>query len=385
MTPPHSTSDQYELSCILAPPHQSDVKAVLAISDDMIASASRDQSVGIWTRSGKTKFELKALLGGHHAYVNSLAHIPSSNDRDAEDFVASGGNSSLILLHSLKTFSPESEHCLIGHSLNVCTMSYSTKRKKLISGSWDQTARIWSRSLESREWVCERVLEGHEQAVWGVTIIDEGPKANCYLTADRLIHLWNEEGQILQRFKGSPEPVRSLAILPGGETFASACNDNLVRMWNFDGIVLERLKGHKDYVYQVVPGKMSVELVSCGEDHAARTWSITGGSDGGIRIWSKEKDRIAEQDVREAYMNLVKASLPGAEENSKSPDPPDQPSLTIDIDLSDDDPPVPLVFEIGSDPRSTAEAFGQEHGLSENYINQIEAFIKAHLDALGSQ
>ncbi|WVQ64045.1 uncharacterized protein L199_002204 [Kwoniella botswanensis] len=377
MTPPQSTSDQYELGCILAPPHQSDVKAVLAISDDLIASASRDQSVGIWTRSGNTKFELKALLGGHHAYVNSLAHVPSSNDTDTEDLLASGGNSSLILLHSLKTFSPESEHCLIGHSLNVCTLSYSTKRKKLISGSWDQTARIWSRSLESREWVCERVLEGHEQAVWGVAIIDEGPKANCYVTADRLIHLWNEEGEILQRFKGSPEPVRSLAISPGGET--------LVRIWNFGGTVLNRLKGHKDYVYQVVPGKMGVELVSCGEDHTARTWTITGGSDGGIRVWSKEKDRIAEQDVREAYMKLVKANMPSEEADSTSQNQPEQTSLTIDIDLSDDDPPIPLVFQIGSDPRSTAEAFGQEHGLSENYINQIEAFIKAHLDALGSQ
>ncbi|WWC97833.1 hypothetical protein V866_004720 [Kwoniella sp. B9012] len=394
MTPPKSTPDQYELGCILAPPHQSDVKAVLAISDDMIASASRDQSVGIWTRNGNTQFELKALLDGHHAYVNSLAHIPSSNVTDTEDLLASGGNSSLILLHSLKTFSPESEHCLIGHSLNVCTMSYSTKRKKLISGSWDQTARIWSRSLVSKEWVCERVLEGHEQAVWGVAIIDEGPKANCYLTADRLIHLWNEEGEILQRFKGSPEPVRSLAISPGCETFASACNDNLVRLWNFDGTVLDRLKGHKDYVYQVVPGKMGVELVSCGEDHTARTWTIsclpngdivTGGSDGGIRTWSKEKDRIAEQDVREAYMKLVKANMPSEEADGTSPNQPEQTSMTIDIDLSDDDPPIPLVFQIGSDPRSTAEAFGQEHGLSENYINQIEAFIKAHLDALGSQ
>nr|XP_019047918.1 hypothetical protein I302_04538 [Kwoniella bestiolae CBS 10118]OCF26848.1 hypothetical protein I302_04538 [Kwoniella bestiolae CBS 10118] len=402
MTAPQGGSHPYDLSCILDPPHLSDVKAVLAISNDMIASASRDSSVGIWTRVGQSKFELKALLDGHHAYVNSLAYIPSTDESD--DLLASGGNSSLILLHSLRSLSPESQHCLVGHSLNVCTMSYSRKTRKLISGSWDQTARVWSKS--SGEWDCETVLEGHDQAVWGVAIIDEGPKEGCYLTADRMIFLWNQKGEVLQRFKGSPEPVRSLAILPGGETFASACNDNLIRIWNFEGSVVGNLKGHTDYVYQVVPGVQGVELVSCGEDHTARAWTngknesvllhpcqtvwsvsclsngdiVTGGSDGGVRIWTRASDRLADQDIRDAYMEVVKEKIPSPQPDNNNRDQSEPASLTIDIDLSDDDLPIPLVFQIGSDPRATAEAFGQEHGLSDNYINQIEAFIKAHLE-----
>ncbi|WVW79197.1 hypothetical protein I302_101163 [Kwoniella bestiolae CBS 10118] len=333
MTAPQGGSHPYDLSCILDPPHLSDVKAVLAISNDMIASASRDSSVGIWTRVGQSKFELKALLDGHHAYVNSLAYIPSTDESD---------------------------------------------------GEWD----------------CETVLEGHDQAVWGVAIIDEGPKEGCYLTADRMIFLWNQKGEVLQRFKGSPEPVRSLAILPGGETFASACNDNLIRIWNFEGSVVGNLKGHTDYVYQVVPGVQGVELVSCGEDHTARAWTIllhpcqtvwsvsclsngdivTGGSDGGVRIWTRASDRLADQDIRDAYMEVVKEKIPSPQPDNNNRDQSEPASLTIDIDLSDDDLPIPLVFQIGSDPRATAEAFGQEHGLSDNYINQIEAFIKAHLE-----
>jgi hypothetical protein len=43
--------------------------------------------------------------------------------------------------------------------------------------------------------------------------------------ADRGIYLWNGEGGLLKRFKGSPEPARGLSHLIDGEGFASACND----------------------------------------------------------------------------------------------------------------------------------------------------------------
>jgi hypothetical protein len=64
----------------------------------------------------------------------------------------------------------------------------------LISGSWDRTARVWSRSRpssegdaaqeeEKGEWQCELVMEEHEEAVWGVLAIDNGPSEGCWLTS----------------------------------------------------------------------------------------------------------------------------------------------------------------------------------------------------------
>lgn len=100
------------------------------------------------------------------------------------EYIASGGNSSLILLHSLSTLSPDPVHTLIGHSLNVSTLQYSPKRQKLISGSWDRTARIWAPpGPSSKEWECVKVLEEHEEAVWGVLAIDSGPEEGGWLTA----------------------------------------------------------------------------------------------------------------------------------------------------------------------------------------------------------
>jgi hypothetical protein len=42
----------YQLASQLIPSHQSDVKAVIELSENRIASASRDQSVVVWKRAG---------------------------------------------------------------------------------------------------------------------------------------------------------------------------------------------------------------------------------------------------------------------------------------------------------------------------------------------
>jgi len=40
---------------------------------------------------------------------------------------------------------------------------------------------------------------------------------------------------------------------------------------------------------------------------------------------------------------------------------------------------MPLDAETADDAREVAYRFGTEHGMSDNYINQIELFIRAHI------
>lgn len=138
-------------------------------------------------------YELEAILDGHGAYVNALAYIPADEAGIGEcvqskrllmpDYLASSGNSTLILLHSLSSTSPDAVHALVGHALNVCTLAYSSSYRRLISGSWDLTARVWSCDRgDNKGWGSELVLEGHEAAVWGVAVVDAGPRRGCYLT-----------------------------------------------------------------------------------------------------------------------------------------------------------------------------------------------------------
>jgi len=194
----------YRLLSELEPRNESDVKTVIAVHDTHLATGSRDKSVNLWKLNAPSDrsaadadiepsdalFTLIATFAGHDEYVNSLAHIPTNEG--LLGLLASGGNSSLILLHNLDTLAPEAEDCLIGHTANVCALSYSATLGKLASCSWDCTARVWSRSTTEAEagadaepkskWACEVVLEGHEQAVWDCRIFETGAHAGCYIT-----------------------------------------------------------------------------------------------------------------------------------------------------------------------------------------------------------
>ena len=75
---------RYKLSEELEPPHLQDVKAVLALDNDSVASCSRDGSIAVWERNTSTRmdahrFHLQSLLNGHQAYVNSLALLPNTS------------------------------------------------------------------------------------------------------------------------------------------------------------------------------------------------------------------------------------------------------------------------------------------------------------------
>ncbi|ORY26271.1 WD40-repeat-containing domain protein [Naematelia encephala] len=392
----------YHLCVELDPIHADDVKAVIAVGDHTIVSASRDGSVGVWGRAQGQSFRLQALLGGHDAYVNSLAHIPHGA---GNGFIASGGNSSLILLHSLDTLNPEPAECLIGHSLNVCTLTYSPSLAKLVSASWDHTARVWSET--DGHWDTELVLQGHSEAVWGVTVVETGVRLGCYITgsADRTIILWSQRGETLQCIKGSPEPVRSLAMLPESIGFASACNDGLLRLWDLSGNIIRIIRGHTDYVYEVIIGPRG-QVISCGEDHTTRIWTdagdslgvllhpcqtvwavaslanedlITAGSDGKLRIWTISPERMASDETLRVYNSSVDAAI-SAKQQVQTDVPPEPGSHVIDIDIniSDDAPPLVLSYRPESDPRQAAEEFGTRHALSANYVDQIEEFIRLH-------
>lgn len=56
------TTTTYKISQELDPKHQSDVKAVIPLPGDRIATASRDQSVGIWKRVDDAEVSILSLI-----------------------------------------------------------------------------------------------------------------------------------------------------------------------------------------------------------------------------------------------------------------------------------------------------------------------------------
>lgn len=81
--------------------------------------------------------------------------------------IASAGQTSVISITQPIPRDPttDPDYLLLGHQSNVCCLNVFGD--VIVSGSWDGTARTW------KNWNEQYILEGHEQAVWGVLALTE--------------------------------------------------------------------------------------------------------------------------------------------------------------------------------------------------------------------
>lgn len=206
-----------------------------------------------------------------------------------------------------------------------------------MSGSWDNSARIWSVS----KWEVEAILTEHEGAVWDVLPIDETTiVTGC---ADKSIRVYDitraVAGEVSPRSTiYTPDIVRALCRVPPGHPtgadIASGHNDGIVRLYKLSGQQVGELHGHDSFIYALTT-LPSGEIVSSGEDRTARIWNgtecvqtithpaisvwtvaacmdsgdiATGASDGVVRVFSRSPDRLADAETLANFDESVKTS-----------------------------------------------------------------------------
>ncbi|KAI0086219.1 phospholipase A-2-activating protein [Irpex rosettiformis] len=317
----------YKLSATLTG-HTSDVRALATPTNDLILSASRDTTAISWSRSpSDIQFKQSLTFRPGPRFVNAITYIPPSPDAP-EGYAVTGGQDAIINVFSLSSKREDSNVQLIGHTNNVCAL-YALHDGTIISGSWDQTARVWKKFQFAYE------LVGHAQSVWAVVAID----SDQFLTgsADNTIKLWHQHKNI-QTYTGHTQAVRGLALVPD-IGFASCSNDSEVRVWTLGGDLIYTLSGHTSFVYSitVLPNG---DIASSGEDRTLRVWKdgecaqtivhpaisvwtvsalpngdiATGASDGIVRVFSAAEERWAPEDQLKAYDDQVSSSALPAEQ-----------------------------------------------------------------------
>ncbi|OUL20282.1 hypothetical protein BV372_32830 [Nostoc sp. T09] len=114
-----------------------------------------------------------------------------------------------------------------GHSHIVRSLAISADAKLLISGSRDQTIKIWQ--LETGELI--RTLKGHRDEVCTITLSpDEQIIASG--SADKTIKLWHvETGELLSTFTGHTDTVTAVAFTASGEMLVSGSLDKTIKIW----------------------------------------------------------------------------------------------------------------------------------------------------------
>jgi WD40 repeat protein len=118
-------------------------------------------------------------------------------------------------------------YTLMGHSHIVRSLAISTDAKLLVSGSRDQTIKIWQ--LETGQLI--RTLKGHRDEVCTITLSpDEQIIASG--SADKTIKLWHlETGELLATFTGHTDTVTAVAFTASGEMLVSGSLDKTIKIW----------------------------------------------------------------------------------------------------------------------------------------------------------
>jgi len=121
----------------------------------------------------------------------------------------------------------EEEHVLRGHSHWVYSVAVSPNSCHVVSGSSDNTVRVWNASTGEEE----HVLRGHSHWVKSVTVSPD----NCHVVSgswDSTVRIWNiSTGKQEQVLRGHSDSVHSVAVSSDNHHVMSGSRDNTLRLW----------------------------------------------------------------------------------------------------------------------------------------------------------
>jgi WD40 repeat protein/serine/threonine protein kinase len=160
---------------------------------------------------------------------------------------------------------------LKGHKDSISALSLSHHDMIAITGSWDNTAKIWD--LNNGEWTVN--LEGHSKGINSVALSDDD-KLVLTGSLDQTARLWDaESGKCIHVLKGHSLSVDAVAISRGGKIGLTASKDRTIRLWDLQtGQCIRTLVGHQADVACICLSSDDQIVISGSVDSTARVWSL---------------------------------------------------------------------------------------------------------------
>lgn len=179
--------------------------------------------------------------------------------------VVTGGRSGLV---RVRARSGRLLATLRGHTGPVCAAAFTRLADTFITGSWDCTARIWSRA----DMRSVRVLGGHGDIV---SAVDASLEDGRFVTGcrDGSVRLWDRRS-VDTRLSGHVGGVSALKVSTDASFIAAGCADGRVLLWSLNGEMEAVLSGHSG----------GVSALTVAPDGSV----IVGSRNGTVRLWERD-------------------------------------------------------------------------------------------------
>lgn len=164
---------------------------------------------------------------------------------------------------------------LTGHSDRVATVAYSHDGHRLLTASYDKTARVW----DTASGLTLVTLEGNTDRMSAAAFSPDDRRV-ATSSYDRTVRIWDAlTGKLLTTLVGHQDYVTSVVFSPDGRRLASSSYDHTVRIWDAAASVeLTSLRGHDDYVMSAAFSPDGRRIVTASADKTARIWDATAGT-----------------------------------------------------------------------------------------------------------
>ncbi|EDR04471.1 uncharacterized protein LACBIDRAFT_391675 [Laccaria bicolor S238N-H82] len=181
----------------------------------------------------------------------------------------------------MEQFTDPSIFVLSGHTERITSVTFSPDGRRIVSGSWDRTIRIWDAGTGKP---MGEPFQGHTAVILLVAFSPDGGRlvSGSY---DQTIRIWDvETGKPMgEPFQGHTGDINSVAFSPDGGRIVSGSGDRTVRIWDAETgkSAGEPFQGHTGDINSVAFSPDGGRIVSGSDDRTIRIWDAETGKSAG--------------------------------------------------------------------------------------------------------
>ena len=234
-----------------------------------VVVAGEDGLVRIWNAaSGETICTLNDHKG------NKVTKVVYSHD--GKSFVSVGADGNGVI----RNIEDDSKVILIGHNARIMDVSFSADNSKIVTGSWDYTAKVWDVATGE----CRDTLSGHSNYINTVRFSPDDDSGRTVLTTsvDGTARLWDvPKGKGTAILSGHDNIVWNGTFSPDGKAVITAGEDGTARIWTVEP---------KD-IYNVIRRESSLKCAAFSPEQKLVLTAESGGATKLSKISTSAVDR----------------------------------------------------------------------------------------------